>query len=73
MQLLAKKEAPVGAYFLFLCLLVYSLLLAPLAILGELDLALHEFFILARPIVNALAVLAREFNELFLGHMWGVI
>ncbi len=41
-------------------------LLAPLAELVELDFALNELLVLARPIVHALAVLADEFDKLIL-------
>jgi len=41
---------------------------APTTILLELDLALNEFLIFARPIVDATALLAGQFYELILGH-----
>ena len=45
---------------------MWNLLLAPFAIFLELDLASDQLFVLAAPIVNALAVFAREFDESFL-------
>ena len=42
------------------------LLLAPFAVLFELDLASNKLLVLATPIVNTLAILAREFDESFL-------
>ena len=54
--------------FLFLDLLMRGLLATPLAVLLQLDLALHELLVLARPVVDTLALLAGELDELFLGH-----
>lgn len=45
-----------------------SLLLAPLAPLGELDLALDLLLVLAAPIVDALALAAGELDESILRH-----
>jgi len=45
---------------------MWNLLLAPFAIFFELDLTSDQLFVLAAPIVNALAVFAREFDESFL-------
>ena len=42
------------------------LLLAPLTVLFKLDLAGNKLFVLATPIVNTLAIFAREFDESFL-------
>ena len=39
---------------------------APFAVLLDIDLALHELAVLARPIVDAAALRAREFKELIL-------
>jgi hypothetical protein len=47
---------------------VLGLLLAEFAELLELDLALDKLAILARPVVDVLALLARKFDELILGH-----
>ena len=41
---------------------------APFAVFFELDFALDELLILARPIIGARALLARQFYELVLGH-----
>lgn len=49
-------------------LLVGSLRPTPLAPLLELNLALHELLIFAGEIVNTLAVLACQLDELFLCH-----
>lgn len=40
-----------------------GMLTTPSAVLGELDLALYLFFILATPVVNTLTVLAGKFDE----------
>lgn len=40
----------------------------PFTILLELDFALHELLILARPIIGAAALGARDFYQLILGH-----
>lgn len=37
--------------------------------LFELNLALHQFLIFARPVVNTLTLLAGEFYELLLSHI----
>lgn len=42
------------------------MLLTPLTILVELDFALYELLVLASPVVDAFARLAREFNKLIL-------
>jgi hypothetical protein len=47
---------------------VDSRLLAPLAVLLELNLTLNKLLVLGTPIVNALAVFAGEFDEAILGH-----
>jgi len=47
---------------------MYRLSPAPLAVLFELYLALHELLVLARPVIDALAFIAREFDESVLGH-----
>ena len=54
--------------WLLLSLLVCCVLVTPLAIFFELDLAGDELPILARPIVDAVALRAREFDELVLRH-----
>lgn len=54
------------AFWLLLRLLVHGVLAAPVAILVELDLALDELFVLARPIIDTLATLASEFDKLIL-------
>ena len=41
---------------------------APTTILLQLYFALHEFSVLARPVVSTEAFLARQFYELVLGH-----
>ena len=43
--------------------------LAPAAVLFELDLAGHKLFVLAAPVVYALASTAGEFYEFILGHI----
>lgn len=53
---------------LFLCFLVLRLHLAPFAELFEVNLPLHQLAILARPVVDALALAAGKFDELFLCH-----
>lgn len=55
---------------LFLSLFVLRMLSAPFAILFDFNLALHKLLVLARPIVNAIACLARQFYQLILRHMW---
>ena len=60
-------------YLLFFDLLVDGALLAPFAILLELDLLDHELAVFARPIVGPLADGAAELDELVLGHMWAEI
>lgn len=45
---------------------MWCLLLTPFAVLFELDFLGHELLVFARPIVNTLAVLARELDELVL-------
>ena len=55
--------------FLLLRLFVDGLGAAPLAILFEFDLALHQLFVLGGPVVNALALGALQFYESVLGHM----
>ena len=47
---------------------MWCLLLTPFTIFFELDLAGDELPILARPIVDAVALRAREFDELVLRH-----
>jgi hypothetical protein len=47
---------------------MYCMRPVPFAILLQLNLALDEFPVLARPIVRAAALLARQFYELILGH-----
>lgn len=51
------------AYNLFLDLLMLGLLFAPLAILVELNLFCDEFFVLAGPVVYALACSTAKFYE----------
>jgi hypothetical protein len=53
---------------LFLDLFVDRLCTAPLAILFELNLALHQLFILGGPIVDALALIAGELYQAILRH-----
>ena len=53
---------------LFLNLLVLGMSLAPAAILLELDLFGDEFFVLARPIIDAIAFGAGELEKLILRH-----
>ena len=48
---------------LFFHLVVLGVEFAPAAVLFDLDLALDELFVFAGPIVNTLALLAREFDE----------
>ena len=48
---------------------MYGLKLAPLAPLLELDLALNEFFVLGRPVVDAFALGTGQFDESVLGHI----
>ena len=62
----SKTKAPLGAFRLFFRLLVHRMLAAPVAILVELNLAFNELFVLARPIVYALAAFAGEFYKLIL-------
>jgi len=50
---------------------VDGLLPAPLAEFLKLDLTFNKFLVLARPVVDALAISARKFNKLFLCHMRG--
>ena len=54
---------------LFLPFLVRRLLFAPLAPFLELDFALHEFAVLAAPVVDTLALGAGKLDELFLWHI----
>jgi hypothetical protein len=49
--------------------LMHRMLPAPFAKFLELDFALHFLFIFARPIVDALAHTALEFDEIWLGHV----
>lgn len=65
-NILQKNPGVMPGFFLLLRLFVRSLFLVPLAVLLELDLARDEFLVLATPIVNTLAVLAREFDEIIL-------
>ena len=50
----------------FLCLFVHRVLPAGVTELIELDLAFDKLFVLARPVVYALAGLAGEFDQLVL-------
>jgi hypothetical protein len=50
-------------YTLFLGLFVHGLSLAPLAVLFELYFALNLLLVLAGPVVDALALLALQFDE----------
>jgi len=52
---------------------VLRALLAPLAKLFEIKLALHLFLVFDRVIVDALAVLTLEADEMFLAHIVVVI
>jgi hypothetical protein len=45
---------------------MFRVRLTPFAVLFELDLALHKLSVLARPVVDAVALRAREFDELIL-------
>ncbi len=60
------EEAQRSSGLLFLCLFVLGMKLAPLAVFLDLDLARDELAILARPIINAAALGAREFEKLIL-------
>ena len=51
---------------LFLRFLVRGALLAPFAKLHELDLALDFLAVLGRPVIDALALLARELDKVIL-------
>lgn len=53
---------------LFLGFFVGGILFAPLAILFELDFALHLLPVLPAPVVDALAAPARQFDKMILGH-----
>ncbi len=63
-----KEMRRPGRSNLLLDLFVRSLHLTPLAKLIELNLALDELLVLARPIVDTLTLCAGEADELFLGH-----
>lgn len=54
------------AFSLFLYFFVLGLSTAPFAVLFEVDFSLDEFAILARPVVDACTLGAREFDELVL-------
>ncbi len=58
---------------LLLLLIMDSLRAAPLAPLLEFNLALDELTVFARPIIDAAALRAREFDELILRHSGGTI
>ncbi len=51
------------AFFLLLDLAMRSVLSAPLAVLGKLNLALDELFVLGTPVVDPFARLTCEFDE----------
>lgn len=53
---------------LFLRLFVLRVSTAPTTVLLELNFALDELPVFARPIINTAALTAREFYELILGH-----
>ena len=53
-------------YTLFLYLFVYCGLLAPLAVLFELNFTLHLFAVFATPIVNPFTCAAGELDEVIL-------
>ena len=53
---------------LLLNFLMLRMGLAPFAILLEIDLALDELAVLARPIIDAAALAARELEKLILRH-----
>ncbi len=60
-----QKNTHHWVFFCFLSLLslfMHSVLPAPIAILVKLDFTLNKFFVLASPVVYALAGLAGEFD-----------
>ena len=62
----AGKNQAVCDYTLFLYLFVYCGLLAPLAVLFELNFTLHLFAVFATPVVNSFACAAGELDEVIL-------
>ena len=58
--------ATTGLLELLLRLLMHRMLTAPVAVLVELDLALNELLVLARPIIDAFTAFAGEFYKLIL-------
>jgi len=48
---------------------VFGLFFAPFTILFELNLALNFFLVFTTPVVDALTILASQFNEKILGHI----
>ena len=63
---LFKKKSPAGPFSLLLCFFVRRVLATTIAVFIEFDFTLNKLFILASPVVDALASLAGEFDQLVL-------
>ena len=68
MSLFSKRFSIVYEGALLLCFLVLGMSLTPLTVLLEIDFALDKLAVLARPVIDAAALGAGQFEKLILRH-----